>query len=108
MPSHGTLAAGERIVCAALWVKTAEISSAAVPYGFVVAGVRHGDCFAVVARLDTSDVRSAEQGFLAVDASGAQRFVGRREALEIAQRAGQLQGRDKHRPRHLLLSEDLY
>jgi len=108
MPSHGTLAAGERIVCAALWVKTAEISSAAVPYGFVVAGVRHDDCFAVVARLDTSDVRTPmEQGFLAVDAGGAQRFVGRREALEIAQRAGQLQGRDKHRPRRLLLSEDL-
>ena len=45
-----------------------------------------------------------EQGF--IDQFGT--FINREDALKIARNSGQLEGRKKHPPEHLLFSEDLY
>jgi len=60
-------------------------------------GRYHGECLAAMKLGST-------QGFIADSYSGT-RFVGRKEALEIAKKAGQKI--TKHHPVDVLLSEDL-
>lgn len=54
--------------------------------GVVVAGRRHGDCWAIYLALTEGDRVRAIEGFLTV----ANRFVDRAEAFQIAKAAGQL------------------
>lgn len=66
----------------------------------------HHVCFGRLANAEDTapSFQSTEQGFL----TDAGRYVNREEALAIARSAGQLEGRTKHRPEHLLMSEDLW
>ena len=77
---------GEHIRCAAIKMS-----------GDLFTGKHHGAC---LAKLKSC----SQQGFMADSYSGM-RFVGRKEALEIAIKAGQ--SIDKHFPKDILLSEDL-
>jgi hypothetical protein len=64
----------------------------------LTSGANHAQC---IGQLKTS---RPEQGFL----TSSRRFVDRREALAIATKAGQLEGRHKHEPIDKLMSEDLW
>lgn len=64
----------------------------------IFTGKNHHECFKKLKATDH------QQGFLADQYSGS-RFVGRKEALEIAVAAGQII--HKHPPMNILLSEDL-
>ena len=76
------------------------IRSAAIKVNTVFfIGKNHGQC---LKKLKSG----CEQGFMAADGLGREwRFVNRKEALEIAIKAGQ--SIDKHNPMEELLSEDL-
>lgn len=79
----------ERILCAAVRY-----------YGDTITGYRHNNCIATIRDIFTSSLVTQQiQGFL----TSKNRFVYRKEAGEIAYKAGQI---DK--PTDLLLSEDLY
>ena len=60
-------------------------------------GKNHSECLAKIKK-------EAKQGFLA-DSYFGSRFVDRKEALQIAEKAGQII--NKHSPKNQLLSEDL-
>jgi hypothetical protein len=96
----------ERIICAAIWFddgrdyvhQPKNISS-----GFVIAGMRHHNCFNTVSIL-TADIEhhtqyEKEQGFITTH----NRFVDREEGAKIAYDAGQIKIELKK-----LFSEDLY
>ena len=83
-------AAKERIICAAVLLDG----------GKFVVGNFHGCCFAAQ-RTFFPDTKEAQQGFV----TSLRRFVGREEALVIANAAGQVV--KKHTPLDQLLSEDL-
>jgi hypothetical protein len=76
------------------------ISRAAIRFTTdLVTGTNHAVCLAKVKN-------ATEQGFMATEIYGTcERFVDRKEALEIAINAGQ--NIDKHNPKDQLLSEDL-
>lgn len=99
----------EKILCAAIWiddgVSTYVHQPENIKQGFVVMGYRHCNCFTTLAMLQGLQVlkkesqKEAEKGFI----TSTNRFVNRKEAVEIARNANQV-------PSHLtiLYSEDLY
>lgn len=98
----------ERIICAAIWFNDGKDCYVHQPKnintGIVIAGRRHHNCFYTMAALKglnahRMDFGDNTQGFL----TNTNRFVDRKEAGEIAFKAGQT---DKLR--ELLFSEDLY
>ena len=96
----------EYILCAAIWFddgKEYRLQPYNVTSGIVFCGWRHGCIFAqiggTVSDRHELGIFEKEQGFL----TSHNRFVGRKEAAEIAFREGQV---DKLLPR--LFSEDLY
>ena len=97
----------ERIICSAIWFDD-DIARANqnVISGFVVAGLRHSDCFRTASVFDPEykyNYRS-KQGFL----TSGNRFVDRKEALSIAISARQVKKKELHNPLIGLFSEDLY
>jgi len=79
----------EKILCAAVLYE-----------GILVAGYRHNDCIAnILAFRPDAKISQEMQGFL----TSKERFVDRKEAGQIAYKAGQIE-----KPIDLLLSEDLY
>lgn len=105
----------ERILCAAIWYKEFEvdksISDMVKPFniekGLVVYGWRHGNCISLMkaqtgyrtVTYANDGVGEHEQGFL----TSKNRFVSRKEAGEIAFKAGQIEKENDY-----LFSEDLY
>ena len=103
----------EYILCAACWYKDIELKKVfeecVLPYncdrGLVFCGWRHAQC--MYSMISITGKRQSEageeiQGFL----TNKNRFVDRREALEIAKQANQLNNRTDCRVQ--LYSEDLY
>lgn len=80
-----------------------QIKCAATRHGdHIIAGAYHGDCLRIAQEADFPRAdRDRGQGFLTTK----MRFVLRKEALMIAERAGQIE--KKHPPTNILLSEDL-
>jgi len=81
-----------RIICAAIRLLD----------GGIFQGDYHGQCIqkASEAGVSQKDTQLADQGFI----TDCGRFVNRKIALGIATKAGQI--KHKHKPEHLLLSED--
>lgn len=80
-----------------------KIKCAATRHGdHIIAGSYHGECLKIAgeAGFERCDDRLG-QGFLTTK----MRFVRRKEALMIAMREDQI--KEKHRPKDILLSEDL-
>jgi hypothetical protein len=104
----------EYILCAATWYKeqsTAELLPKNIKTGVVLCGYRHGDI--VYQFLALTGKRSVlpecgeyEQGFI----TNKNRFVGRKEAFDIARIADQIKGPNKGQSENSigLTSEDLY
>lgn len=96
----------EKIICAAVWFQDGQTTYIHQPKnissGYVVAGRRHHNCFTLHAML-TGVGQKAEsvQGFL----TDTDRFVDRKEAMEIAKQSGQV---PKSQSFEELYSEDLY
>lgn len=106
-PWHNPLADIEYVACAAIWYKdqpTAKILPVNIDKGVVVCGLRHGHCIHTFVALTSKRSVIPEcgeyvQGFI----TNKDRFVDRKEADEIAFKAGQI---DK--PDGCLFSEDIY
>ena len=104
----------EYILCAANWYNDGKEhvhQPVNIPNGFVICGHRHGNCISIFALMvgfpyDENGLilrRTEEQGFL----TNKNRFVTRKEALEIARIANQIL--DESEVRSVgLHSEDLY
>jgi len=98
----------ERIICSAIWFDD-DIARANqnVFSGFVVAGLRHSDCYRTASVFDPEHKYKKyrnEQGFL----TSENRFVNRKEALSIAISARQVNKKELHNQLIGLFSEDLY
>lgn len=93
----------ERILCAAIWIDDGKWHvHQPVPTGFIVAGHRHHNCYAIVHALAGGEsVPENTSGFL----TSTGRFVGRAEAKRIAKNTRQI---DPRHPASHLYSEDLY
>lgn len=94
----------EYILCSAVWFddgKKYEHQPKNIETGYVVCGRRHHNCFALLSYLaDGGYIKDEkEQGFL----TNTDRFVDRKEAVQIALASGQIQ-----EPKHYLFSEDLW
>lgn len=105
----------ERVICAAIWYKelpSQRLLPKNVDKGIVVCGHRHGHCIDTMKSLGTlrtvtfgpDSVGEHEQGFL----TNANRFVDRKEAVEIAVKAGQVYRNMLINPNVGLFSEDIY
>lgn len=102
----------EKIVCAAIWYKdlpTEHFLHKGTDRGVVVAGLRHA--FVVSSLVALTGKRSVKaevgenvQGFITTE----HRFVDRKEALQIAMNANQVDETKLGNPRIGLFSEDLY
>jgi len=101
----------EYILCAAIWYKDLE-SQNFLPVncesGVVVCGWRHSNCIAVLNALNgkrsvTGEVGDYTQGFL----TNKNRFVDRKEGWAIAEKANQINDRERGSAL-TLYSEDLY
>lgn len=108
---------GEYILCAAIWYKEIPLKRDDFPGGFcrplncetglVFSGLRHHNCLYQKAALTgLADHESGPniQGFL----TSKNRFVDRKEALEIALKTGQVDPKNLGNPRIGLFSEDIY
>lgn len=97
----------EKIICSAIWFDD-DITRANqnVFSGFVVAGLRHSDCYRTASVFDPEHKYKyrSKQGFL----TSENRFVNRMEALSIAISARQVNKKELHNPLMGLFSEDLY
>lgn len=104
----------EYILCAAIWYKelpTQVHLPKNITKGLVVCGHRHGHCIDTVktlaglrtVKISPDGVGETEQGFL----TNTNRFVDREEAFLIAQKAEQLNNRERGSSK-TLFSEDLY
>lgn len=98
----------EKIICSAIWFDD-DITRANqnVFSGFVVAGLRHSDCYRTASVFDPERKYKkyrSKQGFL----TSENRFVNRMEALSIAISARQVNKKELHNPLIGLFSEDLY
>lgn len=97
----------ERILCAAIHFddgKEHERQPLNIKRGFVLCGLRHGNCFGSVQNYEALKLRGIEetQGFL----TSSGRFVDRKEAWLIAIEQNQIASEPT---RHgILFSEDLY
>lgn len=107
----------ERVQCSAIWYKELPLVRDDFPEGFcrplncnvgiVFCGLRHHNClYQKVALTGLPDHKSGKniQGFL----TNKNRFVDRKEALEIARTANQINEDELGNPRIGLFSEDLY
>ena len=109
----------EYILCSAVWYKELPLKKPEAlrlrgysPYntdkGIVLCGWRHANClYQMVAIYGISNNEAGEsiQGFL----TNLNRFVDRKEAMEIALKSGQIKDKNKLiNPRIGLFSEDLY
>lgn len=100
----------ERIICAAIWVQWYEQVHRPINIHiwYVIAGHRHHNCIETLSKMDEwklilnrQRTISSNQWFL----TSENRYVSRKEALEIAMKANQLIA--KH-GKDLLFSEDIY
>lgn len=94
----------EYIICAAIHLKTEDVfphQPINIKNGLVVCGRRHHNCFTIISNLDSDflEVKDKKQGFV----TSKDRFVDRKEAGEIAFKAGQIE-----KITNLLMSEDIY
>lgn len=102
---HSRIREEEYILCAANWYKYpmgSDHQPVNIEYGFVVCGRRHHNIFMITSICDESILernKLCEQGFL----TSKDRWVDRKEAGEIAFKAGQTT-----ELRKILFSEDLY
>ncbi len=109
----------EYILCAAIWyldLPDQKMPPKNVDKGIVVCGQRHGHCIDIMSTLGKlrsvqfgpNSVGKTIQGFL----TNTNRFVDRKEAMEIAFAAKQLKeeviNRLSFSKEHILFSEDLY
>ncbi len=107
----------EYIICSAIWYQELPLKRDDFPAGFcrplncetgiVFCGHRHHNClYQKVALTGLADHESGKniQGFL----TSKNRFVNRKEALEIARRENQVIEKDFGNPLIGLFSEDLY
>ncbi len=79
------------------------IKHAAIKFNNIVyVGKRHNHCIAIMVECGLPIPIRGIQGF--VDNKG--NFLDRKQALEIAQRCGQI--KKKHHPKDELMSEDIY
>lgn len=97
----------EKIICAAIWFddgKEYPYQPKNIVTGFVLCGLRHGNCFGPLVVFDhrNADYAKNEQGFL----TSYNRFVSRTEAYEIAVREVQIVNNPTQHG--ILFSEDLY
>lgn len=99
----------ERILCAAIHFHDGAEhvhQPVNIETGFVICGLRHPSCYGTLWAVSGPErlafYRKYVQGFL----TSANRFVGRREGLRIAESANQIA--NKHHPHDILMSEDLY
>jgi len=95
------------ICCSAIWYLGGEPSkhkSLGIDRGFVVTGLRHCNCFEILARIypNREYLKNYRDGFLTSD----NRFVNRQEAAIIAIKAGQI--KELTYSKTDLFSEDLY
>ena len=105
----------EKILCSAIWYKDLPMIRAEILNGFrprnidvgiVFSGYRHPHCLyqmVAVTGLRSCEAGEHEEGFL----TNKNRFVDRKEAMQIAIAANQLIKRDGQN-NHTLYSEDLY
>lgn len=103
----------ERIQLAAIWIKNAKRnekfnSFAVQPFnineGLVITGWRHNSCYMLIIEFmgeEYLNSENADEGFI----TSHNRYVDRKEGLEIAIKAGQLKESRKYT---ILTSEDLY
>lgn len=107
----------EKVLCAAIWYKdlpTEAHTARNISKGVVLAGWRHGNCISAMSALGnlrsvTNGERSVGenvQGFLTTRGN----FIDRHTAYEMAERNGQIIGRESGEPHQegTLYSEDLY
>jgi hypothetical protein len=103
----------EKIICAAIWYKDLPLQNMLptnIAQGLVVCGHRHGHCIDIVKTLSglrtvknaPDGVGETVQGFL----TNTNRFVDRKEAYQIANKAGQIIS-EPYNDR-VLFSEDIY
>jgi len=105
-PSRQRTYSPEYILCAAIWLDDGkEHIHKTTDTGFTICGHRHHNCFGIMISLgiDYLEYESYSQGFL----TSKNRFVDRKEAHEIAHKAGQLKPGTLYQPTKLY-SEDLY
>ena len=91
----------EYIICAAIHFESNKVQAHQpknITHGLVVCGRRHHNCFATIYTFDVK-LKEIEQGFI----TSKDRFVNRKEAGEIAFKAGQTK-----ELRTCLFSEDIY
>lgn len=103
----------EKIICAAIWYKDLRPSSHFLPRniaeGVVISGLRHAFCISVLVALTgkrscKSEIGENVQGFI----TSEHRFLDRKEALNIAIAANQVNVAELGNPQVGLFSEDLY
>jgi len=103
----------ERILCAAIWYNDSKVyphQPINTPTGIVVCGLRHCNCYAILAGLLGSfkgklEVGRNGQGFL----TSSNRFVGRAEGFKIAKANSQIYHHCFDNDEEgTLTSEDLY
>jgi hypothetical protein len=81
-----------------------EQSAIMILSGKIFTGHRHCDCFKKAFEAGEKPPQHEIQGFMTTHG----RFVTRKLAKKIATEAGQLEGREKHNPQDILMSEDIY
>jgi hypothetical protein len=94
----------EKIICAAIHFNDGRQypqQPSNIEKGLVIAGLRHCNCFGTMSATKFSKATPNIQGFI----TNKNRFVNRKEAFAIAEKAGQLIA--QHQKDHLF-SEDLY
>jgi hypothetical protein len=104
----------ERILCAAIWwidypivTEVASARPANCETGIVFSGCRHHNCLHLqhaITGKASYEMGKSIQGFL----TNKDRFVDRKEGLDIARAAGQINENELGNPRIGLFSEDLY
>lgn len=97
----------EYLLCAAIWVQDDGVfvhQPVNIKTGYVICGRRHHNCFGILSILRsglTQWVHQTIQGFITSD----DRFVDRKEAMQIAKLSGQVTDKQSFKELH---SEDLY